>query len=587
MEVDHLLGIHAIHVVGAEHDDVVGILVVDQIQRLIDRVGRAGVPARAEPLLGRHRRDVLAGKPGQPPVLRNVAIQRMRLVLGEHADTQVSRIHQIGQHEVDQPVGAAERNRRFGAVGRQWVEPLALPARQDDAKDVWQLPHDSKPICTFTPRLAIGAIDRFCRSRYLASSRSKRTGMRRLAHFVGYRRHHAGGDDDSGVSARGLRRGGGARHRACRAAAPSVRGRRALHGGAASGRVRARSPIRRSRAPTRRCRRCRRTSTWSTAASNATVVHSHTWYTGLAGHLAALLYGIPHVLTAHSLEPMRPWKAEQLGGGLPGVVVGGEDRGRGRRRGDRGQLRHARRRAAHLSRAGSQPGARGAQRDRHRRLVSGPQPQPGDSVLDELGVDLTRPIVAFVGRITRQKGVAHLVAAAHYFAPEIQLVLCAGAPDTPEIAAEVTSAVQELARARSGVFWVREMLPIGKIREILSAATVFVCPSVYEPLGIVNLEAMACATAVVASDVGGIPEVVADRQTGLLVHYDASDPAFFERRLAEAVNSLVADPDEGAPVRPGRAAALYPGIFLGAHRRADLGDLPKGVFIDSGAEPTR
>jgi starch synthase len=171
------------------------------------------------------------------------------------------------------------------------------------------------------------------------------------------------------------------------------------------------------------------------------------------------------------------------------------------------------------------------------------QPEPGDSVLAELGVNLNRPIVAFVGRITRQKGVAHLIAATHHFAPEIQLVLCAGAPDTPEIAAEVTSAVQELARVRSGVFWVREMLPIGKIREILSAATVFVCPSVYEPLGIVNLEAMACATAVVASDVGGIPEVIADRQTGLLVHYDASDPAFFERRLAEAVNSLVAEPD--------------------------------------------
>lgn len=173
----------------------------------------------------------------------------------------------------------------------------------------------------------------------------------------------------------------------------------------------------------------------------------------------------------------------------------------------------------------------------------GEERQQGDSVLEELAVDLNRPIVAFVGRITRQKGVAHLIAAAHHFAPEIQLVLCAGAPDTPEIAAEVTSAVQELARVRSGVFWVREMLPIGKIREILSTATVFVCPSVYEPLGIVNLEAMACATAVVASDVGGIPEVVADHQTGLLVHYDASDPAFFERRLAEAVNSLVADPE--------------------------------------------
>jgi alpha-maltose-1-phosphate synthase len=172
------------------------------------------------------------------------------------------------------------------------------------------------------------------------------------------------------------------------------------------------------------------------------------------------------------------------------------------------------------------------------------KPEPGESVLAELGVDTARPIVAFVGRITRQKGVAHLIAAAHRFAPDIQLVLCAGAPDTPEIAAEVTEAVQELARARSGVFWVREMLPISKIREILSAATVFVCPSVYEPLGIVNLEAMACATAVVASDVGGIPEVVTDRRTGILVRYDAGDAEGYESRLAEAVNLLVANPEK-------------------------------------------
>jgi alpha-maltose-1-phosphate synthase len=172
------------------------------------------------------------------------------------------------------------------------------------------------------------------------------------------------------------------------------------------------------------------------------------------------------------------------------------------------------------------------------------EPTPGESVLEELGVDREKPLVAFVGRITRQKGVAHLVAAAHRFSPDLQLVLCAGAPDTPEIAAEVTDAVQNLSRERTGVFWVREMLPIGKIREILSAATVFVCPSVYEPLGIVNLEAMACATTVVASDVGGIPEVVANGETGLLVHYDAADPCGFETRLADAVNTLAADPEK-------------------------------------------
>lgn len=275
-------------------------------------------------------------------------------------------------------------------------------------------------------------------------------------------------------------------------------------------------------------------------ASNATVVHSHTWYTGLAGHLAALLYGIPHVLTAHSLEPMRPWKAEQLGGGyrvsswVEKTAVEAADAVIAVSSGMRDDVLH--------TYPALDPNRVHVVRNGIDTDVWYPAPpDPDDSVLAELGVDPSRPIVAFVGRITRQKGVAHLIAATHHFAPEIQLVLCAGAPDTPEIAAEVTSAVQELAKARSGVFWVREMLPIGKIREILSAATVFVCPSVYEPLGIVNLEAMACATAVVASDVGGIPEVIADRQTGLLVHYDVSDPAFFELRLAEAVNSLVAD----------------------------------------------
>ena len=307
-------------------------------------------------------------------------------------------------------------------------------------------------------------------------------------------------------------------------------------------------------------------------ASNATVVHSHTWYTGMAGHLAALLYGIPHVLTAHSLEPMRPWKAEQLGGGyrvsswVEKTAVEAADAVIAVSSGMRDDVLQTYPaldpNRVHVVRNGIDtdvwyPDARSKNGEADARSKNGLGPQPGESVLEELGVDPNRPIVAFVGRITRQKGVAHLIAAAHHFAPEVQLVLCAGAPDTPQIAAEVTSAVQELARVRSGVFWVREMLPIVKIREILSAATVFVCPSVYEPLGIVNLEAMACATAVVASDVGGIPEVVADHQTGLLVHYDANDPALFERRLAEAVNSLVADPQRAGQFgRAGRQRCI-------------------------------
>jgi starch synthase len=279
------------------------------------------------------------------------------------------------------------------------------------------------------------------------------------------------------------------------------------------------------------------------AASAATVVHSHTWYTGLAGHLTSLLYDIPHVLTAHSLEPLRPWKAEQLGGGYrvsiwveQTAVLGAdaiiavssamrEDVLRVYPTLDPSQV--------HVVRNGV---------DTNVWYPAGPA--ESGSVLAELGVDPSRPTVAFVGRITRQKGVAHLVAAAHRFSPGVQVVLCAGAPDTPQLAEEVRAAVAGLARERDGVFWIREMLPIGELREILSAATVFVCPSVYEPLGIVNLEAMACATAVVASDVGGIPEAVANGITGSLVHYDADDPAGFQADLAEAVNELVADPDK-------------------------------------------
>ncbi|MBW0018679.1 MAG: glycogen synthase [Mycobacterium sp.] len=279
------------------------------------------------------------------------------------------------------------------------------------------------------------------------------------------------------------------------------------------------------------------------AAAGATVAHSHTWYTGLAGHLAKLLLDIPHVLTAHSLEPLRPWKAEQLGGGYhvstwvehtavlaADAVIAVSD----------GMAEDILRVYPRLDPSVVHVVRNGIDTD---VWYPGGPPRTG-SVLADLQVDPGRPVVAFVGRITRQKGVEHLVAAAHRFSPDVQVVLCAGAPDTPEIADAVGSAVAELAHYRSGVFWIRNMLPVGELREILSAATVFVCPSVYEPLGIVNLEAMACGTPVVASDVGGIPEVVVDGVTGTLVHYDPHDAAGYQAGLAQAVNELVADPDK-------------------------------------------
>ncbi|MGG7101635.1 glycogen synthase [Rhodococcus sp. 24CO] len=293
------------------------------------------------------------------------------------------------------------------------------------------------------------------------------------------------------------------------------------------------------------------------AASGVDIVHSHTWYTGLAGHLASALYDVPHILTAHSLEPRRPWKAEQLGGGY-----------RVSSWSERTAVEHADAVIAVSS------GMRADVLDAYPSLDPsrihvvrngidtsvwhpGPAGTGEASALTAIGVDVSQPIVAFVGRITRQKGVGHLIAAAHDFDPSIQLVLCAGAPDTPEIAAETEQAVAALAAHRGNVFWVREMLPTEQIREILSAATVFVCPSVYEPLGIVNLEAMACETAVVASDVGGIPEVVDDGVTGRLVHYNAYEPAAFEESLAATVNDVVAD-KTGADAmgRAGRVRAI-------------------------------
>lgn len=272
------------------------------------------------------------------------------------------------------------------------------------------------------------------------------------------------------------------------------------------------------------------------AASDIDVAHSHTWYTGLGGHLASRLYGIPHVVTAHSLEPHRPWKREQLGGGYE-VSSWSE----------KNAMEYAD--AVIAVSAGMKDSILDAypriDADKVHVVLNGIDTQvwqPGESaVLDKLGVDKQRPIAAFVGRITRQKGVKHLLKAAQSFDEDIQLVLCAGAPDTPEIAAETEALVEELRSQRDGVFWVKDMLSREEIKQVYSGADVFVCPSIYEPLGIVNLEAMACGTAVVASNVGGIPEVVVDGETGVLVNYDAADEATFEADLAATVNRVAAD----------------------------------------------
>ncbi len=296
------------------------------------------------------------------------------------------------------------------------------------------------------------------------------------------------------------------------------------------------------------------------AVPEVDVVHSHTWYANLGGHLTGLFQNIPHVVTSHSLEPDRPWKAEQLGGGYrlsswaERTAYEGAD-------------------AVIAVSEAMRPAILNAypdvDPDRIHVVKNGIDPEefkpdPDTSVLTGLGVDLDRPVVTFVGRITRQKGLVHLVRAAEQFDPDTQLLLLAGAPDTPEIAAEFNDAFAHLKHARSGgVIWVQEMLPRASVRQVLSHSTVFACPSIYEPLGIVNLEAMACETAVVASAVGGIPEVVADQQTGLLVDYDparADDPEFvagFEADFAAKVNELTRDPARAAAMgRAGRQRCI-------------------------------
>ena len=280
--------------------------------------------------------------------------------------------------------------------------------------------------------------------------------------------------------------------------------------------------------------------------AGADLVHSHTWYANGAGHIAQLLHGIPHVVTAHSLEPLRPWKAEQLGGGY--------------------RVSSWIERDAFTAADAVIAVSHGMRRDILRSYptideakvsvvhngidLESWHPVEDDALVRSLGIDPDRPSVVFVGRITRQKGLPYLLRAAALLPPDVQLVLCAGAPDTAEIMTEVRAGVAELQRTRTGVVWIEEMLGRHDLSAVLTAATTFVCPSIYEPLGIVNLEAMACGAAVVGTATGGIPEVIDDGVTGRLVPIAQAedgtgtplDPERYVADLARALTEVVGDP---------------------------------------------
>ena len=289
----------------------------------------------------------------------------------------------------------------------------------------------------------------------------------------------------------------------------------------------------------------RRCTDFNSTAIEADLVHCHTWYSHFGGILAKLNYGIPLVITVHSLEPLRPWKREQLGGGYDFTVwlektalemadaviaVSGETKR------DLERLFNIQPERLHVI-------YNGIDLDEYQKVET-------TAALKRYGIDPAQPFVLFVGRITRQKGIIHLVRAIEHMAPGFQVVLCAGAPDTPEIGKEMEEAVAQASAKRPGVIWIREMVDKPTVIELYSQAAVFCCPSIYEPFGIINLEAMACETAVVASAVGGIKEVVVDGETGFLVPleqmqespFEARDPERFARDLAARINELMADP---------------------------------------------
>jgi glycogen synthase len=287
-----------------------------------------------------------------------------------------------------------------------------------------------------------------------------------------------------------------------------------------------------------------RCTDFNTTNIDADLVHCHTWYSHFGGILAKLNYGIPLVITVHSLEPLRPWKREQLGGGYDftvwlektalemadAVIAVSKETKR-----DLERLFEINPERLHVI-------YNGIDLDEYRKVTT-------TTTLKRFGIDPTKPFVLFVGRITRQKGIIHLVRAIDFMDRDYQVVLCAGAPDTPEIGREMEQAVGRASEKRAGIIWIREMVDKPTVIELYSNAAVFCCPSIYEPFGIINLEAMACETAVVASEVGGIKEVVVDGETGFLVPveqmkespFEPLEPEKFARDLATRINQLMAD----------------------------------------------
>jgi alpha-maltose-1-phosphate synthase len=290
----------------------------------------------------------------------------------------------------------------------------------------------------------------------------------------------------------------------------------------------------------------RRCTDFNSAGIDADVVHCHTWYSHFGGVLAKLNYAIPLVITIHSLEPLRPWKREQLGHGydfsrwIEKTAIEMADAVVAVSEGTKADVLRL----------------FNVDRERIRIIYNGIDPEEYKPVTEtdalvQYGIDPEKPFVLFVGRIARQKGIIHLVHAIRYFAPGFQVVLCAGAPDTPEIALEMKKAVEEAQQLRPGVIWIEQMAAKRAIYQLYSHAAVFCCPSIYEPFGIINLEAMACETAVVASAVGGIKEVVVDAETGFLVPlqqmeqspFEPINPDQFSRDLAEKINLLMTNPE--------------------------------------------